>query len=175
MNDPFGLAVALAVGLALLGAGTAAVQVRGLRRLAARTHVPSDEFRYLRGRYRRRLLIALVLVLAGGMIGGAYLSGMEARVDAIEKAGPDAPKPVVGDENWRFARLYALYWVGVIVLTFALVALAMVDSWATRRYWYAQFGRLREEHQAKLRRDLAVYKTMKQDRRGGTGFGGRLG
>ena len=180
MNDPFGPAVALAAGLALLGVGTAVYQLRGLRRLAARTHVPSDEYRYLRGRYVRRLLIAAVLILTGVMIGGAYLSGMQARVDALGNpdpaAGPDAPKPVLGDADKRFAKLWGMYWVAVMVLPFVLVGLALMDSWATRRYWYAQFRQLKEDHQAKLRRDLAVYKTQKQhDRRGGTGFGGRLG
>ena len=182
MNEPITAALTLAGTLTLLGAGTAVVQVRGLRRLAARARVPSDERAFYRGRYRRRLVVAAVLLAAGGMIGGAYLSGMEARAAAIgegrrrAEADPDALPNVsrpVPDQDRQFVRLWGLYWIAVVGLVFALVGLALNDAWASRRYWYAQYRRLREEHQTKLRRDLAVYKSQKSDRRGR--LGGRLG
>jgi hypothetical protein len=178
VNEPIEVALALSAGLALLGVWTGALQVRGLRRLAARTHVPSDEYAFLRGRHRRRLLIAAVFILAGAMIAGAYLSGMEARATEIGNRrhadpDPDAPKQPVSEEDRQFVRLWGLYWIAVFGLGFVLLALALVESWAVQRYWFAQFRQLRDDHQTKLRRDLAVYRTQKHDRRGG--YGGRLG
>ena len=52
---------------------------------------------------------------------------------------------------------------------FALVALARTDAWATRRYWLAQYRHIKEEHQDKLRRDLAVYRQHREQSRGGGG------
>ena len=50
---------------------------------------------------------------------------------------------------------------------FALVGLATVDAFATRRYWLAQYRALRDDHQTRLRRDLAVYKQHREQTRGG--------
>ena len=115
MNDASAVALVLAVGLVLLGAATGYVQVAG-RALAARKHVPSDEHAYFRARYRRRLLTGAVLVALGGLIGGAYLSGMERRADQL--AGPrprptptPAEKPQMTDAEKRFVRVWGVYWI----------------------------------------------------------------
>jgi hypothetical protein len=172
----------LAFPLVLLGLVSGAFQVRGMRRLRARTHVPSDEFGYLRNRHRRRLLAAGVMVLVGGLIAGAYLSGMERRADALGEPDPNAPrdeagKRIVPPEDRQFVRAWGTYWIAVIVLVFGLIAIAIVDAWATRRYGLGLYRQLKEDHQAKLARDLAVYKQETQRRRGRgrPGFGGRLG
>jgi hypothetical protein len=173
-------ALALAVGLILLGVTTGVFQVRGQRRLAARRHVPSDEFAYLRGRYRRRLLTAALLVAIGGMIGGAYLSGLERRADNLgepkpgEADQPPAQRKMTDDEKQLF-RFWSGYWIIVVVLVFALTVLATLDAWSTRRYWLSQYRALREDHEAKLRRDLAVYRQQKEQTRGGRISGKRLG
>ena len=141
MNGPMTTALVLAVGLGALGILTASVQQRTLRDLKARRHVPSDEFAYLRGRYRRRMLTAIVLMVVGGLIAGAYLSGMERRADELgePRAGvqpaADTPKPEMSDDEKRFVRFWGLYWIGVIVLVFLLFGLAITDAWASRRYW----------------------------------------
>ena len=46
-----------------------------------------------------------------------------------------------------------------------IVCLAMFDFWATRRYWMAQYRRIKQDHDAKLRRDLAVYRQAKDNER----------
>jgi hypothetical protein len=172
VNDPSAVALVMAVGLVALGLVTGWWQVRGLRRLAARGHVPSDERAYLRNKYRRRLLTGFVLVAVGGLIGGAYLSGLERQADALgePRTADGQPKPEMTPEQRQFVRLWGLYWIGVIVLVFSLVGLALLDAVSTRRFWLSQLRNLREEHQTKLRRDLAVHKQT----RGGR-FGNRLG
>lgn len=180
MNNAMAMALALAAGLILLGVTTGAVQVRGRRRLAARRHVPSDELAYLRGRYRRRLLTGALLVAIGGMIGGAYLSGLERRADGLGEPKPgDADRPPaqrkMTDDEKQLFRFWSAYWIVVVVLVFALTVLATIDAWSTRRYWLSQYRALREDHEAKLRRDLAVYRQHQEQTRGGRISGNRLG
>lgn len=176
-------ALALAIPLVAFGLVSGALQVHGMRRLRERKHVPSDESAYLRGRYRRRLTAAAVMVTIGALIAGAYLSGMERRADAFGGPKPDEPAAADGgpkptaDAARQFARFYGLYWIAVIVLAFVLVGLAVSDAWATRRYWMSVYRAMREDHQTQLRRDLAVYKQQKEQQRGTGrgGYGGRLG
>lgn len=178
--NPSTAAAAVAVPLVLLGLVSGVFQVRGMRRLKARTHVPSDEFGYLRNRHRRRLLAAGVMVVIGGLIGGAYLSGMEGRADALGQPDPAAPRDEAGKRiipaaDRQFVRAWGVYWIGVIVLTFSLLGIALVDAWATRRYWLGLYRQMKDDHQAKLRRDLAVYRQQHRRPAGPPGFGGRLG
>ena len=180
MNDASAVALVLAAGLVLLGALTGYYQLRGLRALAARRLVPSDEYGYFRNRYRRRRVPAAVLVTLGGLIGGASVSGMMRRADELGEprqlaadADP-ADKPKMTDAEKRFFRFWTVYWALILVLVFLLVGLAMVDALATRRYWLTLYRQIREEHQSKLRRDLAVYKQHREQTRGGR-FGNRLG
>jgi hypothetical protein len=177
--SPFVLALLIAVALVVLGCFSGYAQLRGLRQLGERKHVPSDELHYLRNRYRRRLVTAGLLLVIGLLLGTAYVSGMEAMADALgnAKAQPAQPldengKPIMSDEQRLFVRVWGFYWMGILVLVFALVGLAMVDAIATRRYWLGIYRELREEHQVKLRRDLAVYHQQKDQNRAGPG---RLG
>ena len=176
MNDAMTLALLLAIGLILLGLLTGGVQVRGLRRLAERKHVPSDEYAFLRSRYRRRLLTGIVLVAIGGLIGGAYLSGLERQADALGEprdVAENEPKPPMTEEQKQLVRVWTAYWAGVLVLVFVLMGLAVMDSLASRRYWLEQYRQLREDHQTKLRRDLAVHKQQWEQARAGR-LGNRL-
>lgn len=165
MNSSSTLALLLAGGLILLGIVTATWQIRGKRRLAARKHVPSDELGYLQRRYRRRLWTAFVLILVGGLIAGAYLSGMERRIANLPKAQAEGEKPKLTDDQKQFIRLWSSFWIVVVILVFVLFVLAIADSWATRRYWYGQLRQMRDEHQSKLRRDLAVHKQAHENAR----------
>ena len=177
---PTEVALALGLGIAALGIATGAAQVRGLRRLAARTHVPSDERRYLRGKHARRLVTAAVLLVIGGMVAGAYVSGLEEAAEALSPPrpapgdDPPAPPPMT-DAQKHLVRLWAAYWAVVVVLVFALVGLALADAAATRLYWLGIYRELREEHKAKLRRDLAVHRQHKEQNRAGPGRLGPVG
>jgi len=173
MNDPLASALLLALVVMAVGLATGAAQVLGLRRLAARKLVPSDEAIYYRSRHRRRLLTASILFLVGAIIGAAYLSGMETNVDNLK---PDAdrvdaaaePKiPEMTDEQKGLVRIWSVTWAFVISLVFVLVGLAFADAVATRRYWLGIYRELRDEHQVKLRRDLAMYRTQKEQNRPG--------
>ena len=172
------IALLIAGPLVLLGLLSGWQQVRGMKELYSRKLVPSDERAYLRGRYRRRLVVGLFLVVIGGMIAGAFLSGMEARADEMGEKKPtdaDGEKKVLTPEDKQFLWWYWGYWFGVMFLTFIVIGLAMADAIASRRYWLKIYREMREEHNSQLRRDLAVYKQQKEQHRGGGNYGGRLG
>ena len=162
----------LAVTLILVGALTALRQRRALRALAGEPFLAAEDRRYRRGQARRRLVTSGLLVVIGGMIGGYYLSGMDARMDAIpdrnKKAG--AP-PQEGDpdpqaeSDKQFTRLVGFYWIGVMGLMFLAACLAVLDFWATRKYWMARYKELKADHEMKLQRDLAVYRQQKLNAR----------
>lgn len=182
MSNTAAWAFVLAGGLMSFGTITAWLQRRGLIRLAARTHVPSDEHAYLRGRHRRRFVTGLLLVVVGVLIGGAFASGLEPKVDALTEKDPTDPdlagepkaKREMTPEEKQLVRVWIGYWGLVLVLVFVVLGLAFTDALATRRYAFQQFQVIREEHQAKLRRDLAVYRAQKEAHRGGIS-GHRLG
>jgi hypothetical protein len=163
--NPLYVALTLGVALILLGAVSAYFQLRGRRQLLERHHVPSDEFTYLRGRYRRRLVAAGIMCVAGVMIPGAYLSGMVETADTItpEKDANGDKKPIA-DQDKQFLRLWTVYWIAVVLLAGAIVCIGIVDAVASRRYWLGVYREMKEEHQVKLRRDLAVYRQQKDDR-----------
>jgi hypothetical protein len=105
------------------------------------------------------------------MIAGYYLSGMDAEMDRIgEKtkrvAGGEGPpaadaKPEPTPEERQFARRVGWYWIGVLGLVFVVGCLAILDFWATRIYWMARYREMKADHEAKLQRDLAVYRQQK--------------
>ncbi len=163
--NPTLAAMLLAVPMILLGVASAYFQLRARTELNARKLVDSDELIYLRGRYRRRLLAAVILIAVGGMIAGSYLSGHEAAADNLKPRLDDAGNKLpMNDAEKKFLRTYWSYWVGVILLAFALCVIGIMDAWASRRYFLSVYRHMKEDHQAILRRDLAIYKQQKDDR-----------
>lgn len=171
------LAFTLATGLVVFGLLTAWFQFRGMAALRARTHVPSDELAYLRGRHRRRLVTAVLLTLTGVLIAGAYLSGLELSIDRLITAPPADPSAdpdqqrEMTPEQKALVRVWGGYWMAVVGLVFVVLGFAFADMMATRRYALQQYKIIREDHEAKLRRDLAMHKAQQASRRNGRGGG----
>ena len=175
----------LASMLLALGIGSGLRQRRTLRRLRAEKYMPSDERAYLRRQAWRRLLTSCVLVVIGGMLAGAYVSGMEARANEIAgrqkqadarpdpsadpgRPADDAAKPPPSEEDKQFVKFYGTYWIVILLLLFGAVCLAVFDFFATRWYFMAQYRRIKADHESKLQRDLAVHRhTKDNDRMGG--------
>ena len=166
--------LALAAALVLMGVLTGVRQRATLRRVHEEPFLPGDDRRYLRSQAHRRLVTSGVLVLLGGMIGFAYLSGMEARADRIaakahqppqadpaDDPGRPAEQPPVNDEDRQFVKWWGAFWIAVLVLVFVVGCLAVFDFWATRKYWMARFKEIKDDHQTKLQRDLAVHRQAK--------------
>lgn len=157
----------LALALVAFGVGAGSRQRRTLARLREERFLPSDERAYLRGQVRRRLITSAIVALIGGMIGWTYLSGTEARASEIADRANVAPetRQDPSDDDKQFVRQYGYFWMAVMLLVLMAVMCAMFDFLATRRYWMAQYRIIKEDHEAKLRRDLAVHRQAKDNDR----------
>ena len=106
-----------------------------------------------------------LLVVIGGMIAFYYLSGMDARMDAIpERNKPDGQAAAAdpqAEADKEFTRLVGIYWIAVILLLGVVVCIAVIDFMATRKYWMARYKEIKADHEAKLQRDLAVFRQQK--------------
>jgi len=157
----------LATALVLAGAFAALRQRRALRALADEPFVPPEDLAFRRKMARRRTVTSGVLALIGALIAAYYLSGMDARMDAIAerpKGADGAPVPPTEEEK-EFAKTVGFYWIGVMALVFVVMCAAVVDFYATRKYWMARYREAKADHDTKLQRDLAVFRQQKLNKR----------
>lgn len=153
------LGLLLAALLVVFGIGAGLRQLRTLRRVHDEPYMPAADKRYFHGQARRRLLASALLLVIGGMIACYYLSGMDARMDAIpERNQADVPQTEADKE---FTKFVGVYWIVVIVLLGLVVGVAVIDFWSTRRYWLARYKEMKDDYDTKLQRDLAVLRQQK--------------
>jgi hypothetical protein len=111
------------------------------------------------------MFASALLVVIGGMIAFYYLSGMDARMDAIpERNKPDgqaAQDDPQAEADKEFTRQVGIYWIVVVLLLGVVVCVAMVDFIATRKYYMARYKEMKEDYETKLQRDLAVLRQQK--------------
>lgn len=144
-------------------------QFDNLKRLRRDAHVPSDDRKYLSNQAYRRIVTGCLLLGLAGMLSGAYFSGMERRAEKLGDANrpldEEGKKQQMAEEDKDFVRFYAIWWIGILILLFLVVSLAIVDIWATRRYAWAQLRRISTEHREVLERDLAMHRQQKLNSR----------
>jgi len=159
----------LATFLLVLGIGAGYRQASALKRVRDERFMAEEDRKYIRRQAKRRLVISALLLVEGGMMSTYYLSGMDARMDAIperNKAVGQAPADDPQDQDdKKFTRLAALYWIAIVLILAVFVGVALVDVWATRKYWMVRYREIKAEHEAKLQRDLAVYRQQKLNER----------
>ena len=150
--------------LLLLGVFSIRRHVSNLKRLGADVVLPSDERSYQRKQAYRRLVTSVLIIGLGGLLAGAYFSGLEQRAEELVKnrqGNGDGPKPPIPQEDQDFLRIYSIYWISVLFLLFLVLSLAIVDIIATRRYAWQQMRRIQSENRTVLERDLAMYRQQK--------------
>jgi hypothetical protein len=153
----------LAATLLALGLGTGYRQASTLRRVREQQFMAVEDRVYFRGQAYRRLVIAALLLVVSGMMFAYYLSGMDARMDAIPERNPNgepSDDPQARSDK-QFTRFVGIYWIAIVLVLGLVVLAAVFDFWATRKYWMARYKELKAEHEAKLQRDLAVYRQQK--------------
>ncbi len=158
----------LATFIFLLGIGAGYRQFSALKRVRAEPFMAGDDRRYLRQQATRRLAISGLLLIISGMIFVYYFSGMDARMDAIperNRAGPLPPDGQQDQDDKHFTKLVLYYWFAIIAILGVVVGMAIFDVWATRKYWMVRYREIKAEHEAKLHRDLAVYRQQKLNER----------
>jgi hypothetical protein len=130
-------------------------QVRVLRQLP-RAALPQEEWRYERGKARRRLVsCALTLLLA--VLFAVALAYLEAPAGALaeQREGLSAADaPPFSDDQRHFLRLYGGYWIAVLLVLLVVILLAALDLWATRRFGLRQHKKLQADRRAMIEREV---------------------
>lgn len=144
-------------------------QFDNLRRLRSESHIPSDDRRYLTNQARRRIVMGALLFVLAGMLVGTYFSGLDRRAEKAEaeklqdkEAGEKKPMP---EDDRAFIRFWGMFVIGLCIVLFLVISLAIVDIAATRRYAWAQLRRISTEHREVLERDLAMHRQQKLNSR----------
>lgn len=162
----------LVAWLLVLGT-TAAAAFLAVQQFRARAALPgdlsADDAAYFRAQFVRRLVGCALLLAVAGMIAGAYVGGLEARAeklgDEFRGAGGDR---VATPEQRQFQRLYATYWIVVLLLLFAVVMVAALDLYAIRRYGARHLQQIRDDRRAMLEREIANVRRERARRNGAT-------
>jgi hypothetical protein len=145
--------VLLVAALLFLSLFYGAREVLVLRRLP-RAALPEEEWRYERGKARRRLVsCGLTLLLA--VLFAVALAYLEAPAQALaeQREGLSAADaPPFSDDQRHFLRLYGGYWIAVLLVLLVVVVLAALDLWATRRFGLRQHTKLQADRRAMIER-----------------------
>jgi hypothetical protein len=141
-------------------------QIVALRRLRATEEMALEEREYLHGRARRRLVTSLLLFLLGIMLAGAlvYLEAPAQRL-AEEQAAKEqqGDKTPLAPEKREFAQFYAWFWILFLLILMAVVFLAALDYWTTRRYGIHQHRKIIDDRRAMIEREVS---RLRQERNG---------
>jgi len=140
-------------------------QVRQLRRLRGAATMPAEEHTYQRRRAWRRLFGCLLMaVLAGLFVGMFFLEGPAQQLADAQMAAADAGEEFQPDEAQKqFGLFYRWYWIVLLLALLALLATAVVDLLATRRFSLRQYRRLQADRRAMVERQVA---RLRQERNG---------
>jgi hypothetical protein len=140
-------------------------QLLALRRLRAAEEMALEERDYLYRRARRRLLMSLLLLLLGGMLATAllYLETPAQRLADQREVQEQGDPPPLNPEQRLFARFYTSFWIVFLLVLMAVVLLAAIDFWATRRYGLSQHRKLVADRRAMIERELS---RLRQERNG---------
>jgi hypothetical protein len=126
--------------------------------MAFNTNVSREQRLYvLRQTQRRFFGSALLMVLAGLLIGSLFLDYDVLRrpINEVPLAEQEAAKEIV--------RLVSFYWMSFLLLLMALLALAVIDLWATARHGVQMQKKLFQEHQEMLKADLAEHRQRRAE------------
>jgi hypothetical protein len=154
-----GLLVAVLVGLAGYYAW---VQVLTLRSLRIPPGPPPVEARYERAKACRRLIGSVLMLILAVQLGVALVFLEEPaqqegdrRVAEVEQAKAQGEEPPTRSPEQRwFVRVYTVHWLIFLIVLLALIVLAGLDRWATRRFGLHQLQQLQADRRAMIERQL---------------------
>jgi MFS family permease len=141
-------------------------QILMLRRLRVAEEMALEERAYLHGRARRRLVTSLLLLVLGVMLAAAliYLEAPAHQLaenrDAMRQQGDDTP---LNEEQQLFFGSYLIFWILFLLILMAVIFLAALDYWATRRYGLHQHRKIIDDRRAMIEREVS---RLRQERNG---------
>ena len=115
--------------------------------------MPLEQRGYLARQSMRRLFGSFVLILLAFMLVGSLFLDYAPLREPFENL-PAADKEVA-KEAFRFV---SIYWMTLLMLVMAVLALAVFDLWATARHGRRQAKQLLQEHQEALEAELTEYR-----------------
>jgi hypothetical protein len=133
-------------------------QVRALRALRQAPELPPEEARYERTKAWRRLVsCGLTLALAALLAG--LLTFLEDRAQELADrreavAAGEEPPPLTPEER-ALARRWLWGWIVLLLVLLAVVLLAAVDLWATRRFGLRQYRKIQADRRAMIERQVS--------------------
>jgi hypothetical protein len=139
-----------------------------LRRLRDGPPLPAAEMRQQRGQVYRRLVTCGLLALLALLLAGAQLF-LEERADKLideqkAQAQADGTEPDLTPEQQNFARIYGVYWMVCLVILMAVVVLAGLDLWQTRRRGLRERRKLLDDQRGMLRREITRLRREREER-----------
>ena len=145
--DAIELTVGILIAIVLIAAAAyfAYRQRVTLQFLRSDPQIPPDQGRHLFKQCWCRLFGSLVLfVLAGMIVGSLFLD-----YDLIRQPFDQLP-PAEQEAAKNAFRLISVYWMSLLLLLMAVMALAVFDLWATARFGVQLQKQLIQEHQEML-------------------------
>ena len=156
----------LVVVLLALAAYYGVRQIQTLRAL----HIPDDrsleERAYSRKQAWRRLFSSVLMVILAGLLAGSVAftpsirriaAANEAKVDDTEKSASE-----IAEQNLtKF--VFGVYWIAVLLVFLAILALAGLDLIAIRRYGHSQLLQIQNDRRAMIEQEIARFR---RDRNG---------
>jgi hypothetical protein len=162
--------VLIVAATAALGAYYGWRQWQTLRRLRADTTMSDEERSFVRHLAWRRLAGSAALLLFAALFVGMFFlerplaqlmpQGEEARA----QEGQRELKP----ELREFLRFYVGYWITVLLLLLAIIALAGYEFFVIRRYSVRQLRRIQDERRAMIASETARLRRERNGQAGGT-------
>jgi hypothetical protein len=121
-----------------------------------------------RGQAHRRLITCGLLALLALLLAGAQLF-LEERADKLiddqkAQAQADGTEPDLTPEQRDFARIYGVYWIVCLVILMAVVGLAGLDLWQTRRRGLREQRKLLADQRGMLRREITRLRRERGER-----------
>src|SRR5206468_3992140 len=119
---------------------------------------------------KRRLAGSVLMAVFAGLLAGSltFLEDPAGRLaEEGEAAREHGQQPVLDPEQKQFIHFYGGYWIVMLLVLLALVALAAFDLLATRRFGLRQYRKIQTDRRAMIERQAA---RLRQERNGPGGL-----
>lgn len=133
-------------------------QVIALRRLRQPEEMPLEERTHQHSQARRRLVTSLLMLVLGVMLASAliFLENPAHQLAQLREAlETQGEAPPLTPEQKVFARGYLIFWILFLIVLMAVVFLAALDFWATRRYGLSQHRKIIADRRAMIEREVS--------------------
>jgi uncharacterized membrane protein YfcA len=141
-------------------------QVKTLLELRHDENLPPEDRRYLRNQAWRRLACSGLMLAFAGLLVGSFFIEFPAQdlVNLGEAAHARNERPDLDPEQQRFFNFYTLYWVTALLVLLGMMATALYDLLAIRRFGQRHFRKLQADRRAMIERQAARLRQDRYDR-----------